>query len=169
MEGTGLVASGRRIVLYAAVSLVMLAWPAVSRGAFGDQVKLTSADGGFGQSAALSPDGDTALIGNGDSAAVYTRTGTAWTLQSRLVPPAGSEVGNARFGASVALSDDGNTALVGGYSDNNSVGAAWVFSRSGATWTEQAKLKAPITGGDKEIGAAQFGFSVAVSPDGNTP
>ena len=41
----------------------------------------------------------------------------------------------------MALSADGNTALIGGADDNGDVGAAWVFTRSGATWTQQgAKL-----------------------------
>jgi hypothetical protein len=38
---------------------------------------------------------------------------------------------------SVALSADGNTAVVGGPYDNRSIGAAWVFTRSGAVWTQQ--------------------------------
>ena len=42
-----------------------------------------------------------------------------------------------RFGTSVALSADGNTALIGGAHDNADVGAAWVFTRSGSTWTQQ--------------------------------
>ena len=64
----------------------------------------------------------------------------------------------------VALSADGNTALIGGHGDNGSVGAAWVFTRSGATWTQQgAKLT-----GSGETGAGQFGVGVALSADGNT-
>jgi hypothetical protein len=55
----------------------------------------------------------------------------------------------------VALSSDGNTALIGG-------SEAWVFTRSGSTWTEQAKL----TGG--ESGEGDFGSGVALSSDGNT-
>ena len=44
----------------------------------------------------------------------------------------------------MALSGDGNTALIGGYADNTSVGAAWVFTRSGSTWTQQGSK---LTGG----------------------
>ena len=43
-------------------------------------------------------------------------------------------------------------------------GAAWVFTRSGSTWTQQG---AKLTGGE-ENGAAMFGTSVALSSDGNT-
>ena len=47
------------------------------------------------------------------------------------------EIENGDFGASVALSSDGNTALIGGLFDNDFIGAAWVFTRSGETWTQQ--------------------------------
>ena len=72
-------------------------------------------------------------------------------------------VGNAAEGGSVALSGDGNTAIVGGGLDNNQAGAAWVFARSGGTWSQQAKLF-----GAGAIGAAVQGFSVALSSDGST-
>ena len=44
------------------------------------------------------------------------------------------------------------------------MGAAWVFTRSGATWTQQGEK---LTGGG-EVGAGHFGLSVALSSDGNT-
>src|SRR3984893_4299483 len=47
------------------------------------------------------------------------------------------ESGAGLLGYSVALSSDGNTALVGAPHDNTNVGAAWVFTRSGSTWTQQ--------------------------------
>jgi hypothetical protein len=80
-------------------------------------------------------------------------------------PLAGSnEVGEGAFGYSVALSADGNTALIGGPGDNNSEGAAWVFTRAGGVWTQQgAKLTAT-----EENGQGGFGSSVALSEDGNT-
>jgi hypothetical protein len=168
MEAIGLVAFGRRMLLSTAVGLVLLAWPAVASAAFGDQTKLTAIDPSVGTSVALSADGDTALVDNADSAEVYTRASQSWSLQARLTAPAGTELGNARFGHSVALSADGDTAVLGGYSDNGSTGAAWVFTRSGSTWSEQSKLLAPTAGPDKEIGAAEFGWSVAISPDGDT-
>ena len=49
------------------------------------------------------------------------------------------ETASGKLGFSVALSADGNTALVGGFGDNNRVGAAWVFTRSGTTWTQQGE------------------------------
>ncbi len=72
----------------------------------------------------------------------------------------GGESSSAEFGYSVAISGDGNTALIGAPEDEN-VGAAWVFTRSGETWTQQQEL----TGG---AGTYGFGYSVAISGDGNT-
>ena len=72
----------------------------------------------------------------------------------------------AEQGVSVSLSGDGNTAIVGGFDDNNEVGAAWVYTRSGAVWTQQgAKLLG--TGAIGPYGGAQ-GISVSLSGDGNT-
>jgi FG-GAP repeat len=126
-------------------------------------------EGRFGWSVALSSDGNTALIGvvgyNGfvGAAWVFTRSGSTWTQQGSKLTGSG-EIGEGRFGWSVALSGDGNTALIGGYKDNSEVGAAWVFTRSGSTWTQQgSKLTGPA-----EIGAGWFGWSVALSGDGNT-
>ena len=97
---------------------------------------------GFGASVAFSADGATALIGgpydnnNAGAAWVFTRSGAAWTQQGPKLT-ASDETGNGYFGLSVALSSDGNTALIGGSNDNSAVGAAWVFTRTGANWTQQ--------------------------------
>ncbi len=67
-------------------------------------------------------------------------------------------------GCSTSLSADGNTAIVGGYWDNSREGAAWVFIRSGSTWTQQGSKLV----GTGSIGAASQGFAVSLSADGNT-
>jgi lipocalin len=63
----------------------------------------------------------------------------------------------------VALSRDQNTAIVADPNDNNFLGAAWVFARSGATWAQQ---------GPKFVGAGTpeglQGYALALSGDGNT-
>ena len=123
----------------------------------------------FGSSVALSGDGSTALIGalddnnNVGSASVFTRSGSTWTQQGPVLS-GGGESGQGNFGSSVALSDDGNTALIGGFSDNNFVGAAWVFTRSASTWTQEGPK---LTASD-ESGAGDFGGAVALSGDGRT-
>ena len=73
-------------------------------------------------------------------------------------------VGLAEQGWSVALSADSNTAIVGGLADNRITGAAWVFTRSGAVWTQQGSKLV----GTGAVGADGQGFSVALSDDGNT-
>ncbi len=121
----------------------------------------------FGESVALSADGNTALIGapsdNGQVGAawVFTRSGSTWTQDGEKLTGAG-ESGGAFFGRSVALSADGATALVGGYQDDEHRGAAWVFTRSGSTWSEQGEK---LTGGG---GLGFFGWSGALSANGNT-
>src|SRR5207302_1802677 len=67
-------------------------------------------------------------------------------------------------GWSVSLSSDGNTVIVGGYGDNGNKGAGWAFTRSGGVWTQQGSKLV----GTGAIGAAQQGYSVALSSDGNT-
>jgi hypothetical protein len=125
-----------------------------------------------GRSVALSADGNTALVGGGvlagevsdaGAAWVYTRSGGVWTPQGgKLV--ASDAVGNAYQGSSVSLSADGSTALVGGFFDNNGVGAAWVYTRSGGVWTQQG---AKLLGSGGSAAGGQ-GWSVALSADGNT-
>ncbi len=125
--------------------------------------------GEFGTSVALSSEGNTALIaGPSDNASVgaawvFTRSGSTWTQQGSKLTGSG-ESGEGEFGTSAALSSDGNTALIGGSSDNSHVGAAWVFTRSGSTWSQQgSKLT-----GSGESGSARFGSSVALASEGNT-
>ena len=127
-----------------------------------------SGAGRFGESVALSSDGNTALIGGPfDGAAgatwVFTRSGSTWTQQGSKLA-GGEEIGEGDFGFAVALSSDGNTALIGGGSDNGRVGAAWAFTRSGSTWTQQGPK---LTGGG-EVGKGDFGYALALSSDGNT-
>src|SRR5260221_644624 len=73
-------------------------------------------------------------------------------------------VGDAQQGVSVSLSADGNTAMVGGDGDNNGVGAAWVWTRSGGVWTQ---LGSKVVGSGA-VGLAEQGSSVSLSGDGNT-
>jgi IPT/TIG domain/Bacterial Ig-like domain (group 3)/Fibronectin type III domain/FG-GAP repeat len=133
--------------------------------------KLTPNDetgaGNFGESVALSSDGNTALIGgpSEDAAWVFTRSGGVWTQQgSKLTSSDATACCGPHFGTSVALSSDGNTALIGGPYDNSYGGAAWVFARSGSTWTQQGSK---LTATD-ETGHSEFGGAVALSADGNT-
>ncbi len=136
--------------------------------------KLTGAGesgaGQLGASAALSADGNTAIVGgpvdNNEVGAawVFTRTGSTWTQQGPKLTGSG-EQGAGNFGYSVALSADGKTALIGGRRDHGTIGAAWVFTSSGSSWTQ---LGSKLTAGSEEKGEGQFGYRVALSGDGKT-
>ena len=133
--------------------------------------------GEFGESVALSSDGNTALVGGpGEdlgfshrygAAWVFTRSGSTWTQQGEKLHGPSGEIEGGEFGASVALASEGNTALIGGPTDNKGVGAAWAYTRSGSTWTQQGEKLTAKAG--EEIGAGEFGASVALSSaTGNT-
>ena len=84
--------------------------------------------------------------------------------QTKLTASDGATGDN--FGWSVAVSGDGNSVVIGARYDDDrgsNSGSAYVFTRSGSSWTQQAKLTA-------SDGAASdnFGWSVAVSGDGST-
>ncbi len=156
-------------------------------GGWTEQQKLTAPSTGpdseiglsfFGMSVALSADGNTALVGgpsdnkNTGAAWVFTRAGGVWTERQRLIAPTTGKdkwlpPRNPQFGISVALSSDGSTALIGGYTERNFNGAAWVFNRTGSSWTERQKLTAPNTGTTRGINRPFFGYSVALSSTGN--
>ncbi len=136
--------------------------------------KLTLVDpasaGGLGADVAVSGDGATALVAGYKTAAVFTRTGTTWSLQTTL--SRGTAVGSddaQGLGLSAALSADGNTALLGAPQDNASSGAAWVFNRFGSSWSAATELTAPDLADDPNAESdALFGTAVALSADGNT-
>ena len=134
------------------------------------QQKLTPSDGAAGDlfSVSTALNGDTALIGapwdddNGNvsgSAYIFTRSGTTWTQQAKLLEPDGAA--GHYFGLYASL--DGDTALIGrwvdGYSTNDT-GSAYVFTRTGITWTQQAEL----LGSDSAPGDS-FGASVSLVGD----
>ena len=113
---------------------------------------------------------------NSGAAYVFTRSGTTWTQQAYLKPAAvgTTQVGDS-FGYSVAIA--GETIVVGAYGESSSTtgvnttpnesasgaGAAYVFTRSGTTWSQQAYLK-PAAVGTTQAGDF-FGTSVGVSGD----
>src|SRR6185437_6965545 len=120
----------------------------------------------IGRSVALSNDGNTAIVGGNvgtttGAAWVFTRSGSAWSEQARLVVSGGP---NSSQYASVSLSADGNTAIIGGTEDNSEVGATWVFTRSGGIWTQQGG-KVVGTG---NVGQSNQGGALGLSTDAST-
>ncbi|MEP7287596.1 MAG: putative Ig domain-containing protein [Chloroflexota bacterium] len=121
---------------------------------------LTASDGAagdyFGTSAAL--DGTTAVIGayranNFIGAAyVYVNNGGTWGQQQKLT--ANDSTGHDEFGFPVSISGD---TLIAGASENNLLGAVYIFRRSGSTWTQQQKLI-----GNDTVSGNEFGVSAAL-------
>lgn len=106
------------------------------------------------------------------AAYVFVRNGSTWSQQAYL--KASNTETNDYFGSAVAVA--GDTAVIGavgedsnatglnGNQNNNSLssaGAAYVFARSGTTWTQRAYLKASNTGAVDVYGGS-------VSVDGDT-
>ena len=121
----------------------------------------------FGGSVAISE--DTVMVGasgntdNGiNSGAVYifTRSGSIWTQEAKLLANDGTAGDN--FGSSVAISE--NTMIIGADNDNDYgeyAGSAYIFTRSGSIWTQEAKLAA-------NDGEARDFFGTSVDINGNT-
>ncbi|HYD48604.1 MAG TPA: hypothetical protein VEB21_09660 [Terriglobales bacterium] len=114
----------------------------------------------FGHAVGIS--GDTAIVSahqSGDSvgaAYVFAQVDGVWNLQQKLVAADASP--GSFFGTSIAI--DGDTVAVGAPGGQDRKGATYVFTRAGATWSQQQKLEAP----DGEAGD-DFGTSVRISGD----
>lgn len=129
----------------------------------------------FGFAVDIDYDGDTAIIGAPNwaknigvggsyygGAFVYARSGTSWSVQGTFVG-IDTVVGRPRVGQDVSIADDGDTVLVGSqHAASTDPGLAWVFDRSGTTWTQTAQLSPPSFGASN----VRFGNSVDISSDG---
>jgi hypothetical protein len=142
-----------------------------SAGVWTEQAKVLASDGephdAFGTAVAL--DRDTAVIGafftddNGlesGSAYVFIRSEDVWTEQAKLLPADGA--GGDCFGRSAVL--HGDVAVIGAFRDDDNgfrSGSAYLFTRSGDEWSEQAKLLA-------SSGASYDEFGEEMALDGDT-
>jgi len=141
-------------------------------GLWNEQSQLTASDGDasdyFGYSVAIS--GDFAVVGAyskevGSNVAqgkayIFHRAGTSWIEEAILTASDGAAVD--QFGWSVGI--DGDYIIVGALfkdvGSNSSQGKAYIYYRSGTSWSEQAGLTA-------SDGAASdlFGYSVDINGD----
>lgn len=140
--------------------------------AWSQQAKLLASDGAAGDQlgSSLVVEGDTIVAGaSGDdssrgSAYVFTRSGTTWTQEAKLVASDG--LANDYFGTFVGLA--GDTVVVGAPGADQAftdAGSAYVFTRSGTSWTQRAELTAGDAAASDEFGAglAIDGGTIAVS------
>ena len=100
------------------------------------------------------------------AAYVFTGSGSTWSQQQKLTPT--DPANTSALGVSVAVS--GDTALIGSMDSQVSVaggatqhGGAFIFTRSGTTWSQQAEL---IESAADYNGPDRFGWTVAL--DGGT-
>jgi hypothetical protein len=118
--------------------------------------------------------GSNELAADAGAAYVFVRSGTVWSQQAYL--KAHNTGASDFFGFAVAVSD--NTVVVGASAEDGGgtgvnpassgsaidAGAAYVFVRSGATWSHQAYVKASNTTAGGGSGTS-FGYAVAVDGD----
>jgi len=136
---------------------------------WGQQAMLTAADGQaddrFGWTSAV--DGDTAIVGASGANAdvgggyVFTRADGVWSQQAELTAPGLSP--GAGFGSVAGI--DGDLAVIGAQDQtiggNSGQGAAYVYTRSGTTWSEPTQLVA-------SDGGAGDSFGWWIEAEGNT-
>ena len=114
----------------------------------------------FGRAVAI--DGDTIVVGayaedtggsDAGAAYVFTRSGTSWSQEAKL--QASDAAANDYFGHAVGISSD--TLVAGAYREGtggSSAGSVYVFTRSGTSWSQQAKLTASDAAAYNEFGNA---------------
>ena len=118
----------------------------------------------YEDSLAAGIDGDPGNAGV-DAGAVYVfaRTGGAWSQQAYV--KASNPGSDDLFGYSVALSSDGDTLAVGAVHEDTDAtgGAAYVFTRTGVLWSQEAYIKA-----SNPSAYSFFGGDVALDDSGDT-
>lgn len=130
----------------------------------------------FGSGVALR--GDLLVVGSHDdeqyagSAYVYRKSGSAWTPEAHLLPPADPPNANssiAEFGQTVAISESGKLIVIGSPRDRNTntySGSIHVFAYDGTAWKLNAELLAvPARGASLNVAESYFGWSIAMCGD----
>ena len=144
---------------------------------FSQSAKLLASDGQSGDwfGRQVSVDGTTAVIGalygdsggkvNSGSAYVFTKSATGWSQQAKIGSSDGQS--NDWFGYDVGVS--GEQVLVGApYADLMGMldaGAGYTFLRTGAMWTQTAKLTASEGGGRVVDRAMQIHGGMGMTKD----
>src|SRR5439155_18222540 len=84
-----------------------------------------------GSTAVIGADGKDTFTG---AAYIFQSSGGRWSFQAELTASDAAQLDY--FGSSVGVS--GSTVLVGAFGTNDETGSAYVFTGSGATWTQVA-------------------------------
>lgn len=92
--------------------------------------------------------------GHPDRVYIYAGSGKTWHLQATITDPGGNS--KDMFGDSVAMS--ATTLVIGASCQQNFIGAAYIYQRSGSTWKLAASERSPVQRADY-----YYGQSVAVS------
>jgi len=125
----------------------------------------------YGASASINDAGDTIIIGSpwdrktsgtvglAGQAYIYKKTGDNWALEATIKGDAYDAETSEDFGCSVSLDSTGNIGIIGARLGNTNKGYAYIFRRSGSTWTQEAKIQPAIA-------TVEFGKVVSISADG---
>jgi len=125
-----------------------------------------------GNGVAISDDGAVAVVGApvDEAAYVFTRSGTIWTKVATLT--ASDNVAGDHFGGAVSISGNNTSAIVavGAPNRNSGAGAVYLFSGSGATWTQNSNtLTSSLTSaGHLGTSVSVQGFRVAAGAPNST-
>ena len=84
---------------------------------------------------------------------VWTRSGTSWSFQATLTPNPTDTSGT--YGRSLSI--DGDTVAVGNYAYSSNQGRAYIFERTGTSWSQKKVLTASTP-----VNSTNFGYGVSV-------
>ena len=141
-----------------------------------EEAKITAEDADnndqFGITAAINGPGDRVVIGAyldddkgsaSGSAYIFTRGETGWTQEAKVVASDG--MASDAFGFVVAINGPGDRIIVGAYFDDDkgtNSGSAYIFTRSGTAWKQEAKMTA-----EDGVMGDRFGRAVAINTAGD--
>lgn len=126
--------------------------------------RLSGSEGsGFGESVAISADGNTIVAGGyhasgGGAVWIFSRSGETWSSATKIASPIAPTEGD--FGETVALSNNGEVMFVGEPQYEDGRGAVWIYRKSSLAWVQEQLLAGPEPG--------FFGSAIAVSETGAT-
>lgn len=123
----------------------------------------------------LSTDGTYAIFGsssedtdytNRGKAYIYYYSGGSWAEQTTLEPPTSDKKASLEFGLTCDISGDGSIAVVGALNYGTYAGAAYVFTRSGTTWTYRARLTASDAADYDIFGGEDYQHAITINKTG---